>query len=154
MVGHKLGSGEVTAVNLALAIGALLSITSGTLYQKRFVAPCDVRTAITVQLMAALALTLPLAWLEPGAIDWQPQLLGAMAWSVLVLTLGGGSLLYLLLQRGAATAVTSLMYLVPPCTALMGWVLFGESLARGVLAGLALTALGVALVVRSTRLGK
>ena len=154
VVGHKLGSGEVTAVNLALAIGALLSITSGTLYQKRFVAPCDVRTAITVQLMAALALTLPLAWLEPGAIDWQPQLLGAMAWSVLVLTLGGGSLLYLLIQRGAATAVTSLMYLVPPCTALMGWVLFGESLARGVLAGLALTALGVALVVRSTRLGK
>ncbi|WP_309637892.1 DMT family transporter [Methylibium sp.] len=154
VVGHKLGSGEVTAVNLALAIGALLSITSGTLYQKRFVAPCDVRTAITVQLMAALALTLPLAWLEPGAIDWQPQLLGAMAWSVLVLTLGGGSLLYLLIQRGAATAVTSLMYLVPPCTALMGWALFGESLARGVLAGLALTALGVALVVRSTRLGK
>ena len=154
VVGHKLGSGEVTAVNLALAIGALLSITSGTLYQKRFVAPCDVRTAITVQLMAALALTLPLAWLEPGAIDWQPQLLGAMAWSVLVLTLGGGSLLYLLIQRGAATAVTSLMYLVPPCTALMGWALFGESLARGVLAGLALTAVGVALVVRSTRLGK
>ena len=154
VVGHKLGSGEVTAVNLALAIGALLSITSGTLYQKRFVAPCDVRTAITVQLMAALALTLPLAWLEPGAIDWQPQLQGAMAWSVLVLTLGGGSLLYLLIQRGAATAVTSLMYLVPPCTALMGWALFGESLARGVLAGLALTALGVALVVRSTRLGK
>ena len=154
VVGHKLGSGEVTAVNLALAIGALLSITSGTLYKKRFVAPCDVRTAITVQLMAALALTLPLAWLEPGAIDWQPQLLGAMAWSVLVLTLGGGSLLYLLIQRGAATAVTSLMYLVPPCTALMGWALFGESLARGVLAGLALTALGVALVVRSTRLGK
>ena len=154
VVGHKLGSGEVTTVNLALAIGALLSITSGTLYQKRFVAPCDVRTAITVQLMAALALTLPLAWLEPGAIDWQPQLLGAMAWSVLVLTLGGGSLLYLLIQRGAATAVTSLMYLVPPCTALMGWALFGESLARGVLAGLALTALGVALVVRSTRLGK
>ena len=111
VVGHKLGSGEVTAVNLALAIGALLSITSGTLYQKRFVAPCDVRTAITVQLMAALALTLPLAWLEPGAIDWQPQLLGAMAWSVLVLTLGGGSLLYLLIQRGAATAVTSLMTL-------------------------------------------
>ena len=50
-----------------------------------------------------------------------------MAWSVLVLTLGGSSLLYLLIQRGAATEVTSLLYLVPPCTALMAWLLFGEA---------------------------
>ena len=71
-----------------------------------------------------------------------------MAWSVLVLTLGGSSLLYLLIQRGAATAVTSLMYLVPPCTAVLAWLLFGESLSVLVLAGLALTAAGVALVVR------
>jgi drug/metabolite transporter (DMT)-like permease len=67
---------------------------------------------------------------------------------VLVLTLGGSSLLYLLIQRGAATAVTSLMYLVPPCTALLAWLLFGEVLTPGVLAGLVLAALGVALVVR------
>jgi drug/metabolite transporter (DMT)-like permease len=72
-----------------------------------------------------------------------------MAWSVLVLTLGGSSLLVMLIQRGAATAVTSLMYLVPPCTALLAWLLFGEALGPGVLAGLALTAAGVYLVVRS-----
>jgi drug/metabolite transporter (DMT)-like permease len=71
-----------------------------------------------------------------------------MAWSVLVLTLGGSSLLYLLIQRGAATRVSSLMYLVPPCTALLAWVLFGESLTPWVLGGLALTAVGVGLVVR------
>jgi MFS family permease len=70
------------------------------------------------------------------------------AWSVLVLTLGGSSLLYLLIQRGAATRVTSLMYLVPPCTALLAWLLFGELLTGGVLLGLLLTALGVGLVVR------
>ncbi len=73
-----------------------------------------------------------------------------MAWSVLVLTLGGSSLLYLLIQRGAATAVTSLMYLVPPCTALMAWALFGEAFTPVMLIGMLLTVGGVALVVRSS----
>ncbi len=151
VVGRKLGLGEVTAFNLACALLALLAITAGTLYQKRFLAPCDVRTASTVQLLAALAVTLPLALLEPGSIDLHPELLGAMVWSVLVLTLGGSSLLYLLVQRGAATSVSSLMYLVPPCTAVLAWWLFDEQLTAAVLAGLALTALGVWLVVRAPR---
>jgi drug/metabolite transporter (DMT)-like permease len=149
VVSAKLGSGELNAANLALSIGALLSITVGTLYQKRHVAACDVRTASFVQLLAAFAVTAPLALLETGALDWHVQLLGALAWSVLVLTLGGGSLLYLLIQRGAATSVTSLLYLVPPCTALMGWLLFDEALGPHVLIGFALTALGVGLVVRT-----
>ena len=149
VVWRRLGEGEVTAANLLLALMALLSITAGTLYQKRFVKPCDVRTANTVQLMAAFAVTAPLALWESGRFDLHPQLLGAMAWSVLVLTLGGSSLLYLLIQRGAATAVTSLMYLVPPCTAVLAWILFGEQLTAPVLGGLALTALGVWLVMRA-----
>jgi drug/metabolite transporter (DMT)-like permease len=149
VVWRKLGVGEVTPLNLALALLALLAITGGTLYQKRFVKPCDVRTANTVQLAAALALSLPLALLEPGHIQLHPEFIGAMAWSVLVLTLGGSSLLYLLIQRGAAMQVTSLMYLVPPCTALLAWLLFGEELSPLVLAGLALTAAGVWLVVRA-----
>lgn len=152
VVWRKLGLGEVTAFNLALGVGALLSITAGTLYQKRFVKPCDVRTANTVQLLAAFAVTAPLALFEPGHFDIHPELAGAMAWSVLVLTLGGSSLLYLLIQRGAATAVTSLLYLVPPCTAVMAWMLFGEQLSAPVLGGLALTAAGVWLVVRAPSL--
>ena len=71
-----------------------------------------------------------------------------MAWSVGVLTLGGSSLLYLLIQRGEATAVTSLLYLVPPCTAMMAWAIFGESLTALMIVGVALTVVGVALVVR------
>ena len=67
---------------------------------------------------------------------------------MLGLTLGGSSLLYLLIQRGAATAVTSLMYLVPPMTALLAWVLFGEPITVLIVTGMALTALGVSLVVR------
>jgi drug/metabolite transporter (DMT)-like permease len=148
VVGHKLGAGEVTAVNFALAAFALLSITAGTLYQKRFVQPCDVRTANAVQLAAALIVTAPLAWIEAGAWQMHPELVGAMAWSVLVLTLGGSSMLYLLIQRGAAAKVTSLLYLVPPCTAVLAWLLFGEALSAQVLAGIAVTAVGVSLVVR------
>ncbi|RID97800.1 DMT family transporter [Simplicispira hankyongi] len=149
VVSHKLETGhEASLGSLALGILALASITCGTLYQKRHVAPCDVRTASTVQLAAALLATLPLALLEVETVRWNAELVGALAWSVLVLTLGGSSLLYLLIQRGAATAVTSLMYLVPPCTALMAWLLFGESITTATVVGTAMTAAGVALLVR------
>lgn len=139
---------HVTPGNLAWAVAALLAITTGTLYQKRFVQPCDVRTANTVQLLAAAAVTLPLAWLEPETMHWNGQLAGAMAWSVLGLTLGGSSLLYILIQRGAAATVASLMYLVPPTTAMIAWLLFDESITALTLLGTAITALGVSLVVR------
>jgi len=148
VVWHKLGGGEVTHWNLALAIFALFSITIGTLYQKRFVAPCDVRTASAVQMLAAFVVCLPIALLEREPMDWHWNLITAMAWSVGVLTLGGSSLLYLLIQRGEATAVTSLLYLVPPCTAMMAWAMFGESLTAPMIVGVALTVVGVALVVR------
>ena len=139
---------HVTPVNMAWAVGALLAITTGTLYQKRFVLPCDVRTANTVQLVAAALVTLPLAWLETEGMQWNGQLMGALAWSVLGLTLGGSSLLYLLIQRGAAATVASLMYLVPPTTAVIAWLLFGEQITAITLLGTAITAVGVSLVVR------
>lgn len=140
---------HVNAINLCWAVLALLCITAGTLYQKRYVQPCDVRSANAVQLLAAAAVTLPLALTEAEAIQWVPEMMGAMAWSVLGLTLGGSSLLYLLIQRGAAASVTSLMYLVPPSTAIMAWVLFDEPITAITLAGTALTALGVSQVVRA-----
>jgi drug/metabolite transporter (DMT)-like permease len=149
VVWRKLGAGELSAWSLSLAALALLSITAGTLYQKRFLAPCDVRTANTVQLLAALAVSLPLAMLEPEGVVLHPHFVGAMAWSVVGLTLGGSSLLYLLIQRGAATQVTSLLYLVPPVTALMAWLLFQEPLTPVMLVGMALTAVGVSMVVRT-----
>jgi drug/metabolite transporter (DMT)-like permease len=155
VVWQKLGVGEVSPANLLFSFIALLAITAGTLYQKRFVTPCDVRTANLVQLAAAFVVTLPLALLETEAMRWvlpdgavNGELVGAVAWSVLGLTLGGSSLLYLLIQRGAATTVTSLMYLVPPTTALMAWALFGEPITPLIVAGMALTAVGVSLVVR------
>lgn len=157
---RKFGQGgEADVANLSLAVLALLSITTGTLYQKHFVAPCDVRSANAVQLIAALVVTLPLAlvletenlrWtVLAGNVNW--ELVAAMAWSVLGLTLGGSSLLYLLIQRGAATSVTSLLYLVPPTTALMAWLLFAEPITLLTIIGTLLTALGVMLVVRPAR---
>ena len=152
VVSRKFGTGhEVTALTLAATVIALFSITAGTLYQKRFVTPTDVRSANAIQLGAALLVTLPLTFLETEAISWNPSFIGAMAWSVLALTLGGSSLLYLLIQRGAATAVTSLLYLVPPTTALMAWVLFDELITVSTVIGTAVTALGVSLVVRAAK---
>ena len=142
---------HVTPANMAFAVTALLSITVGTLYQKRFVQACDVRSANTVQLFAALVVTLPFALMETESMRWNTELVGAMAWSVLGLTLGGSSLLYMLIQRGAAASVTSLMYLVPPTTAMMAWLLFGETITLATILGTALTAWGVSWVVRPSR---
>lgn len=152
VVSRKLGQGtEVNLLTMGLAVMALLSITAGTLYQKRFVAPCDVRSASAVQMAAALLVTLPFAAMESQGIEWNLQSGGAMAWSVLALSLGGSSLLYMLIQRGTATAVTSLLYLVPPCTAVMAWLLFAEPITLVTLLGIGLTAVGVSLVVRGER---
>ena len=139
---------EVSPFTLPMAILALLSITAGTLYQKTYVKPCDVRSANCVQLMAAGLVSLPFALFESAPVQWHTDLIGAMAWSVLGLTLGGSSLLYMLIQRGAAASVSSLMYLVPPTTAIMAWFLFDEPLTLVTLVGITLTALGVSLVVR------
>ncbi len=155
VVWRKLTQGSaldhVNLVNFSFALMALLSITLGTLYQKSFVKPCDVRSANTIQLMAALVVTMPLAFMETEAIQWNAELWGAMAWSVLGLTLGGSSLLYLLIQKGAAASVTSLMYLVPPCTAILAWMLFDEPITLVTLLGIALTAWGVIWVIRAPK---
>jgi drug/metabolite transporter (DMT)-like permease len=149
VVWPRLSTGEVTPVNLALSLGALAAITAGTLYQKAKVAPVDVRSGNFVQLLAAGLVTAPLAWLEPGQMQWHPDLLLALAWSVLGLSLGASSLLMILIQRGAATRVTSLFYLVPPCTAVMAWLMFSEPLGWAGVLGMALCAAGVGLVLRA-----
>jgi drug/metabolite transporter (DMT)-like permease len=142
VVSRKFGVGmEASPITLGLAVFALLCITTGTLYQKRFVGSADVRCANAIQLAAALLVTFPLSLFENESTQWTPR-------SVLGLTLGGSSLLYLLIRRGAATVVTSLLYLVPPTTALMAWLAFDEPITAMTLMGTAFTALGVSMVVR------
>lgn len=133
---------------VALSLMALVSITAGTLYQKRFCGAMDLRTGSVVQFAAAALLLLPFAMLESRAVQWSGELAFALGWSVIVMSLGAISLLYLLIRRGAATHVSSLFYLTPPATAIMAYFIFGETLTAAALAGLLIAVAGVAMVVR------
>jgi drug/metabolite transporter (DMT)-like permease len=110
----------------------------------------DLRTGSAIQFTAAGLATAPLALLFEGArVAWTAGFVFALLWLVLVLSLGAVSLLYVLIRRGAAAQVASLFFLVPPCTALIAWPLFGETLGPVALIGMALTAAGVALASRA-----
>lgn len=134
------------ALPLAVNAAAMLSVTLGTFYQKRFIASGDLRTVTVLQYVGALAVTLPAAWLlEPMRIDWNPTLVATMAWSVFGLSIGAIWLLLLLIRRGAVAKAAALIYLVPPTAAIMAYFAFGETLTPVQMAGMAITALGVSL---------
>lgn len=131
----------------ALSVLALLSISFGAIWQKRHCARVDLRTGAAIQFGAALLVLLPYSLLaETREVTWSPELLVAMVWLVFALSLGAVFLLFWLIRHGAATKVASLMYLVPPCTALIAWPLFGETYTAYSAAGMALAMLGVWLV--------
>ncbi len=149
VLANRTSTAGVDALTLSLAVVGLLSITAGTLYQKRYGGSMDLRTGSVVQFTAAGLALLPFALLsETFSVQWTGELVFALAWSVIVMSLGAISLLYLLIRRGAATNVSSLFYLVPPTTAIMAYFIFGESLALLALVGLLMTVGGVAMVVR------
>jgi drug/metabolite transporter (DMT)-like permease len=130
-------------------VAALAGITAGTLYQKRHVPSFDLRTGSFVQYLSAAVVVAPIALLvEQGSYQVTLELALALAWASLALSIGAVFLLFILIERGEATRVTALLYLVPPVTALMAWLLFDE--AYGPLAGLGMVCagLGVALVQR------
>jgi drug/metabolite transporter (DMT)-like permease len=134
---------------LGLAAASLLGMTAGTLYQKRFCTGMDLRTGAVIQYAAAGLLIAPAAALtETMRVQWTAEFIFALAWLVVVLSVGAISLLMTLIRMGEAARVASLFYLVPPVTALMAWALFDERLGMLGLAGMAVAAMGVALVVR------
>jgi drug/metabolite transporter (DMT)-like permease len=146
-VASKWTAEGVSATNLLCCVAALAGITAGTLYQKRQVPAFDLRTGTFVQLAASLALVGPFALLlESRPVMWNAELVLALAWAVLAISIGAVFLLFRLIERGSATSVTSLMYLVPPTTALMAWLLFDEAYGWWAAAGMAFAAAGVALV--------
>ena len=139
----------VTPVSAGFALLALAGITMGTMYQKRFCGSFDLRAGSVIQFVAAGIALAPFALLfETREVKWSPALLFALGWLVLVLSIGAISLLALLIRRDAVTKVVSLMYLTPPVTAVMAWLVFGETLSIQALLGLGLAAVGVAIVVR------
>lgn len=134
---------------IALCLLGLAAITAGTLYQKRFCTGMDLTTGTAVQYIAATLACALTAWLvEPMRIDWTGEFVFALLWLVFVLSIGAISLLMLLIKRGEAARTASLFYLVPPVTALFAWLLFDERLGPLALAGMAVVAVGVALVMR------
>ena len=147
VVAHKVAAAASTpalAAMLTPAVVALLGITVGTLYQKRFCPAFDLRTGAVVQFIPTLLLTLLVAsQTETMAIEWTGQFIFALLWLVLVLSVGAISLLNLLIRGGSAVNVASLFYLTPPTTALIAWAAFGETLTGLALAGMGLTVFGV-----------
>ncbi|WP_374561784.1 DMT family transporter [Ideonella sp.] len=144
VVAHKVAASVGSAAlaqMLAPAVVALLGITAGTLYQKRFCPAFDLRTGSVIQFLPCLALTFVVArQTETMQVHWTGAFVFALGWLVLVLSLGAVSLLNVLIRRGSAVNVASLFYLTPPTTALIAWALFGETLT-----GLALVGMGVAV---------
>jgi drug/metabolite transporter (DMT)-like permease len=152
VVAERLTVSGLSTRSILADAGALLAITIGTLYQKRYVPSFDLRSGSVIQFSAALLLVVPVAMLtETREIDWDPELIGALVWSVLALSIGATSLLFLLIRRGAATRVASLMYLTPAVTAIMARILFGDRLSLIMVLGIGVTALGVLVMIRSGR---
>lgn len=154
LVVYSKGMSGPSGLALGLCVLALLSITAGTMYQKHFCPQFDLRTGTAIQFAATVAVLLPLAiafeQLEPGlaTVKWTPQFVGALLWSVFGLSIGAIFLLFKLIRRSAATSVTSLLYLTPPTTAVMAWIVFGEALGLAGVAGMVVAVAGVAFVVK------
>ncbi len=143
------GSGSLPVTGVAGCVLALVSGTAATLYQKRHGGAVPLLSGTAVQYAAAAAvLLLAAAVTGQSRIDVTGEFLLALGWLVVVLSLGAVLLLLVLLRRGTAASVSSLLYLVPPATALEALLLFDERLAAVSVAGIAVAATGVALVVR------
>lgn len=145
VVAGKLGSGFGLDA-LWPALVALVGITAGTLYQKRFCPPFDWRTGAIAQFLPTALATFIAAWLtESFRVEWTGEFVFALAWLVLVLSIGAISLLNWLIRHSDAVNVASLFYLVPPCTAWVAWLLFGEAFTGLALLGMAMAVWGVYL---------
>ena len=131
---------------------SLVSITLGTLYQRRYCGNIDWRAGNLVQYIAvAVFFALGAWWFENNVVHWTREFVLALAWLVVVLSIGSIGLLYWLIRRSAATSVASLFYLVPAVTAVMAYVLFGERLDAVAIAGMVACAAAVFLVNRRAR---
>jgi len=153
VVWQKLSLQGLDATSVAWSVLALVSITAGTIYQKRYCPAFDLRTGSVIQFAAGFLVLMPLALaFETMHVTWSTEFVVALAWLVLVLSIGAVSLLFTLIKHGEATRVSGLFYLTPPTTALMAYFIFGEKLSAMALVGMVIGVVGVALVVRKTGL--
>jgi drug/metabolite transporter (DMT)-like permease len=146
-------AGTGTLLGWTASFVSLFGITLGTLYQKRFGGGIDWRAGNTWQYIgAATIFSIGSFGFETQVIHWTGQLIFAIAWLVIVLSVMAVALMYWLIRRSAATRFASLFYLVPATTALLAYLLFGEKLDAVSIGGIALCAVGVVLANRAGRL--
>jgi drug/metabolite transporter (DMT)-like permease len=154
VVAAKISLIGLSAAAIIASLLALAAITVGTMYQRHFCPRFDLRTGTAIQFAASAVLLLPFAiWFEAFSlplttVEWTPRFIGALMWSVLGLSIGAIFLLFKLLRRSDATQVTSLLYLTPPTTAIMAWLMFGEAFNLLGMLGMAVAVMGVIFVVK------
>jgi drug/metabolite transporter (DMT)-like permease len=149
VVSPKIGGPTSDLSGFPAALIAVLAITAGTLYQKKFCTAMDLRSGSVIQYVASLLVMAVIAPLsEPMHIEWTGSFLFALGWLTIVLSVGAITLLLALIRAGAAAKVASLFYLVPPTTAFIAFLVFDEPLTMAMLGGMVLTAGGVALAAK------
>ena len=147
VVAEKISFAHIPFLSYVLAFLALLSITFGTLYQKKYCPVFDLRAGSSIQFgVSAVLCFFCMYFFESGVMVWNIPVTIALLWSIIPLSIGSISLLFMMIRKGAATKVTSLLYLTPPTTAIMAWFLFGEPFTGLMALGLGLTMTGVIMV--------
>lgn len=152
VLSDKISVAGVTLFTLGFTLMSLLAFTAGTLYQKKFCPVFDLRAGTLIQYSASVVASVVLMLMfEPMQVQWSIPMVGALLWSIGPISLGAMTLWFILLRNGAATQVSGLLYLTPPTTAIMAWVLFDELLTPTIMMGTAVTVAGVYLVTRARR---
>jgi drug/metabolite transporter (DMT)-like permease len=142
-------SERVTLATVSAAAIAVVAMSAGTVWQKRFLGQAALLPATTMQFLGASIATGAISGLfETPSVIWTGELVFAMAWLVLVLSIGAIFLLMLLIREGEVTRVASLFYLVPGVTALLAWFLFSETLSPIQILGMVVASAGVAFATR------
>ncbi len=140
---------SISPAGLLAALAALIGITAGTLYQKRFCPDMNLVSGALIQYAVTLLPFFILAALvEPLQVEWTAPFIFALAWLTAALSIGAVFLLFILINSGQAVQVAGLFYLTPPTTAIMAFILFDETLSLTVFAGFIAAAIGVAMVRR------
>lgn len=149
VVSNKVGFGDVASGGYFAVVLALVGITAGTLYQKKFCVGMDLRTGGFVQLTVASVVMFFLAKnFEGFDVQWTTPLILSSAWLSIVNSIGAISLLYIMMRKGEASKVASLFYLIPSVTAIMGFLVLGEKLSDIALIGFLVTASGVYITTK------
>ena len=147
VIWHKIDVREMTLAGLLAVTIALMSVTAGTLYQRVFCPRVDLCASALLQFISTALMLAPLAWLVDGfKVHWAWPLLGVIAFLVIAGSMLAISVLHLLMRRGEATRVTSLIYLTPIITVVLEFAMFRVVPSQFSVFGIAITCLGVALV--------